>query len=302
MVRYCFIIVHESSRGEADIHLLLRGENHSILTTSNSMEIAFSKLSGAGNDFIVIDNSSLSLHLAPLQIRDLCTRRTGIGADGLILIEPSNEYAFSMKYHNADGFLGSMCGNGGRCAAYFAWAAGVPATSGNGYTFEANGNRYEAWITAPETVKLQMLAPVDFRDNIEIDGVTCHSVNTGSPHAIIYIQDLENADVTGTGRTIRHRTDIFPGGTNVNFIEITSADSLSLRTFERGVEDETLACGTGAVASALMSYHLGKISGTTVRVKVKSGDTLEVRFSDNMQQVYLTGPAKIIYKGSLTIN
>lgn len=302
MVRYCFIIVHESSRAEADFHLLLTRKNHSILTTLNSMQIAFSKLSGAGNDFIVIDNRDLSLHLAPLQIRDLCTRRTGIGADGLILIEPSTDYAFSMKYHNADGFLGSMCGNGGRCAAYFAWIAGVPTTSGNAYTFEANGNRYEAWITAPETVKLQMLAPIEFRNNIEIEGVTCHSVNTGSPHAIIYIDDLDRADVTGTGRTIRHRTDIFPGGTNVNFIEVTSADSLSLRTFERGVEDETLACGTGAVASALMSHRLGKIMGNSVRVKVKSGETLEIHFSDNMQQVYLTGPAKIVYKGSFIIN
>ena len=266
------------------------------------MEIKFSKLSGAGNDFIIIDNRDLSICLTPLQINALCTRRTGIGADGLILIEPSANYSFSMKYHNADGFLGSMCGNGGRCAVYFAFATGIPAEVGNSYTFEANGNSYDAWVTAPETVRLQMLAPENFRNDIAIEGFACHSVNTGSPHAIIYISDLEKADVTGTGRTIRHRTDIFPDGTNVNFIEITSPDSLSLRTFERGVEDETLACGTGAVAAALMSHRLGKIEGNTVNVKVKSGDILEVRFSDDMQEVFLTGPAKIVYKGSFTID
>jgi diaminopimelate epimerase len=266
------------------------------------MEITFSKLSGAGNDFIVIDNRSLNLALSPIQINALCTRRTGIGADGLILIEPSQEYAFSMKYYNADGLLGSMCGNGGRCAVYFAYSIGVPASSKNSYTFEANGNRYDALVTGPETVQLRMLAPEGFRTGIELEGVTCHFVNTGSPHVIIYTSDLENASVTGTGRTIRHRTDQFPGGTNVNFIRITSPDSLSIRTFERGVEDETLACGTGAVAAALMSRRLGNIEGNSVRVTVKSGDTLEVRFDESMQEVYLTGPAKIVYRGTVIID
>jgi diaminopimelate epimerase len=265
------------------------------------MEITFSKLSGAGNDFIVIDNRSLALSLTPIQINALCTRRTGIGADGLILIEPSERYAFSMKYYNADGLLGSMCGNGGRCAVYFAHTIGVPSSPLDCYTFEANGNRYDGVVTGPETVQLQMLAPQGFRTGIELEGVTCHSVNTGSPHVIIYTSDIENASVTGTGRTIRHRNDQFPGGTNVNFIEITSPDSLSIRTFERGVEDETLACGTGAVAAALMSHRLGMVEGTTVKVRVKSGDTLEVRFDEKMQEVYLTGPAKIVYRGTVTI-
>jgi diaminopimelate epimerase len=266
------------------------------------MKIKFSKLSGAGNDFIVIDNSECSIHLAPLQIKQLCTRRTGIGADGLILIEPSAEYSFSMKYHNADGFPGSMCGNGGRCAVYFASTIGIPPSSGNAYAFEANGNRYDAWVLGPESVKLKMLAPEGFRDNLEIEGEDCYAVNTGSPHALIYTSTLDTVKVHETGSAIRHRTDIFPGGTNVNFIEITSPHALSLRTFERGVEEETLACGTGAVAAALMSYRLGKISSTTVQVSVKSGDTLQVQFSDDMNEVFLTGPAKIIYEGILTID
>ena len=267
-----------------------------------SMDIAFSKLSGAGNDFIVIDNRDLSIALSQTQINTLCTRRTGIGADGLILIEPSAKHAFSMKYFNADGFLGSMCGNGGRCAAYFAYTIGIPLSSVNGYAFEANSNRYDAWITGSETVRLRMLSPEEFRNNIEIEGLLCHFVNTGSPHAIIYTSNLKAANVTGTGRTIRHRTDFFPEGNNVNFIEITSQDSLSIRTFERGVEDETLACGTGAVAAALMSFRLDKITSKKVSATVKSGDTLEVQFNDTMDEVFLTGPAKIVYKGVFTID
>ena len=267
-----------------------------------SMDIAFSKLSGAGNDFIVIDNRDLSIALSQTQINTLCTRRTGLGADGLILIEPSAKHAFSMKYFNADGFLGSMCGNGGRCAAYFAYTIGIPLSSVNGYAFEANSNRYDAWITGSETVRLRMLSPEEFRNNIEIEGLLCHFVNTGSPHAIIYTSNLKAANVTGTGRTIRHRTDFFPEGTNVNFIEITSQDSLSIRTFERGVEDETLACGTGAVAAALMSFRLDKITSKKVSATVKSGDTLEVQFNDTMDEVFLTGPAKIVYKGVFTID
>ena len=275
--------------------------NPSIMNSFRQMKITFSKLSGAGNDFIVIDNRELSIQLTQLQIKELCTRRTGIGADGLIFIEPSTWYAFSMKYYNADGFPGSMCGNGGRCAAYFAHTTGISASSMTGYTFEANGNRYDAWITGTETVKLQMLPPKEFRNDIEIEGLICHAVDTGSPHVLIYTSEIENIKVIEIGRTIRHRTDIFPEGSNVNFIEITSPEILTIRTFERGVEDETLACGTGAVAAALMSYRIGKIRGTTVQVRVKSGDTLQVQFNENMDEVFLTGPAKIIFEGSFNL-
>jgi diaminopimelate epimerase len=274
---------------------------HSIMNTAYSMKITFSKLSGAGNDFIVIDNREVKLHLTAPQIKTLCTRRTGIGADGLILIEESPEYTFSMKYYNADGFPGSMCGNGGRCAVYFASTAGIAGSSENAYTFEANGNRYDAWIIGPESIKLKMLPPEGFMNNLSIEGECCHTVNTGSPHAVIYTSDLETINVTGTGGTIRHRKDFFPEGTNVNFIEVTSPHSLAVRTYERGVEDETLACGTGAVAAALMSYRLGKVNSSTIQVTVKSGDTLEVSFNENMQEIFLTGPAKIIYTGSFFI-
>ncbi len=267
------------------------------------MQIHFTKLSGAGNDFIVIDSRNHPVHLSTARIKALCTRRTGIGADGLILIEPSQYLDFSMKYYNADGLPGSMCGNGGRCAVYFAHSTGVPFADQGRYSFEANGNRYEAEVTGKETVRLHMLDPEDFRNAIAVEGFNCHYVNTGSPHAVIYIESrkLEELDVSGHGKAIRLRTDVFPGGTNVNFLEITAPDSISLRTFERGVEDETLACGTGAVAAALMSFRLGKVSSSPVKVKVQSGDTLEVAFSEDLKSVTLTGPAKIIYRGTAEV-
>lgn len=272
-------------------------------TDKTCMQINFTKLSGAGNDFIVIDNRDRSLKLKTEQIRAMCTRRTGIGADGLILIEPSARFDFSMNYHNADGLPGSMCGNGGRCAVYFAHSIGVPSTQKDLYTFEANGNRYDAAVTGREMVCLHMLDPEDFRNAVTVGGFSCHYVNTGSPHAVIFTAEgeLERIDVCNEGRSIRHRTDIFPGGTNVNFLEITSPDSLSVRTFERGVEDETLACGTGAVAAAVMSYRLGKVSSPAVRVRVRSGDILEVAFSKDIKAVTLTGPAKIIYRGTIEL-
>ena len=264
------------------------------------MQINFKKMSGAGNDFIVIDNRSGLISLTHDEIRTMCTRRTGIGADGLILIESSEECDFRMNYHNADGYPGSMCGNGGRCAVYFAHVIGI-RPAGPRYVFMAGPGRYEAEVTGTETVRLHMLPPQDFRNDLQTGNCACHYVNTGSPHAIVYTEDLDHVDVYGEGKAIRHRVELFPEGTNVNFIEVTSSDSISVRTFERGVEDETLACGTGAVASALMSYRLGMVAASPVRVKVRSGELLEVGFSGDMQEVYLEGPAKIVYEGTLNL-
>lgn len=262
------------------------------------MQIIFSKMSGAGNDFIVIDAIQQPVNLTESQILFLCTRRTGIGADGLILIEPSETFDFNMRYYNADGKPGSMCGNGGRCAAYFAYTEGI---SGNTISFTANGERYNAWITGVACVKLKMTIPDDFRNNFYANGFSCHFVNTGSPHTIIYTDELDTFNVENAGSTIRNNSTLFPEGTNVNFLEVTGPDTLSVRTFERGVEAETLACGTGAVAAALMSYKLGKVSSTSVSVTVRSGDILNVDFSDDMKEVYLSGPAKAVYTGTVTI-
>jgi diaminopimelate epimerase len=264
------------------------------------MHINFTKMSGAGNDFIVIDNRQGLFKLTNEQVRAMCIRRTGIGADGLILVESSEMTDFRMNYHNADGFPGSMCGNGGRCAVYFAWLIGIRPT-GSRYTFEASTDRYEAEVTGEESVRLHMLPPSDFRNSFQVGAWSCHYVNTGSPHAIVYTESLDKLDVFTEGGALRHRKDFFPEGTNVNFLEVTAPDGISVRTFERGVEDETLACGTGAVASALMSYRLGKITSSLVRVKVRSGDTLMVGFNDTMDEIYLEGPARVVYRGTITL-
>jgi diaminopimelate epimerase len=264
------------------------------------MQINFTKMSGAGNDFIVVDNRLGQAGLTHEQIRSLCTRRTGVGADGLILLETSGQGDFAMNYHNADGFPGSMCGNGGRCTVYFAWSIGIRPKEGL-YVFEAGTGRYEAEVTGHEKVRLHMLPPANFRDGLRIGSWNCHFVDTGSPHTVVYTDDVAHVDVFSEGGSIRRRQDLFPEGTNVNFLEVTSGDSISVRTFERGVEDETLACGTGAVASALMSYRLGKVTSSPVKVRVHSGDLLEVGFTPDMQKVYLEGPAKIIYQGTLTL-
>jgi diaminopimelate epimerase len=264
------------------------------------MQIDFTKMSGAGNDFIVIDNREGLYNLNHEQVRAMCTRRTGIGADGLILVEASESTDFRMNYHNADGFPGSMCGNGGRCAVYFAWLLGI-RPAGPRYAFEAGTDRYEAEVTGDESVRLHMLPPSDFRDSFQVGAWSCHYVNTGSPHAIVYANNLDKLDVFTEGNAIRHRKDLFPEGTNVNFLEVTAPNALSIRTFERGVEDETLACGTGTVAAALMSYRLGKVASSPVRVKVRSGETLMVGFNDAMDEIYLEGPAKVVYRGTITL-
>jgi len=262
------------------------------------MLLRFSKMSGAGNDFIVVDNMKRTIRLKESEIRALCTRRTGIGADGFILVEPSETYDFSMRYFNADGKPGSMCGNGGRCAAFFSRTAGI---TGNTCSFQANGSRYDAWVTGVERVKLKMTEPDTFRDDIHANGLNCHFVNTGSPHTLIYTEELETFNVHDTGYAVRNNNTLFPEGTNVNFLQVTGPDSLSVRTFERGVEAETLACGTGAVAAALMSYRLGKVSSTSVSVTVKSGDVLKVEFSEDMREVFLSGPAKVVYTGTVSM-
>ncbi|RXK82308.1 diaminopimelate epimerase [Chlorobaculum sp. 24CR] len=264
------------------------------------MQIDFTKMSGAGNDFIVIDNRQAHFNLPHEQVRAMCARRTGIGADGLILVETSETADFRMNYHNADGFPGSMCGNGGRCAVWFAHLIGIRPAAGR-YRFNAGPGTYEAEVTGEESVRLHMLPPTDFRDDMQAGAWNCHFVNTGSPHAIAYVNDLDKIDVFTEGRAIRHREELFPGGANVNFLEVTAPDALSIRTFERGVEDETLACGTGTVAAALMSYRLGKVASSPVKVTVRSGETLMVGFNDAMDDIYLEGPARVVYRGTITL-
>ncbi len=260
------------------------------------MTVHFTKMSGAGNDFIMIDNRAEKRTFSEAQIAKWCKRGTGIGADGLILLEESDRYDFSMRYYNADGKLGSMCGNGGRCITRFAQHSGINKTQ---FTFEANGETYHAEILPDRRVKLQMTPPKAFRDRFIAEGYETYFINTGSPHAIVYVQDVEQVDVFNEGRKIRTNAQHFPEGTNVNFLSVIAPDAIRIRTFERGVENETLACGTGCVASAVVSYRLGKISAKTVTLHVQSGEQVQVEFDDAFQDVYLIGSAEIVFEGRI---
>jgi diaminopimelate epimerase len=262
------------------------------------VKIEFTKMSGAGNDFIVIDNCSGALELSEVQIRRLCARRTGIGADGLMLMNSSARYDFAMRYFNADGRPSSMCGNGGRCITRFAYLSGMKKTQ---FAFEANGEVYHAEILDERRVKLKMQPPKHFKDALHIEGFEGFYVDTGSPHVVLYVTPVETFEVQNVGRKIRHHTELFPNGTNVNFVEPLSEDCLRIRTFERGVEDETLACGTGCVAAAVISYRLRKVKTHAIKLIVQSGEVIEVEFDEAMQHVYLIGSADVVFTGCIDL-
>ncbi|MFN3386271.1 MAG: diaminopimelate epimerase [Candidatus Thermochlorobacter sp.] len=262
------------------------------------MKIDFTKMSGAGNDFIVIDNRSGAIALSESDIRRLCARRTGIGADGLMLMEHSRQHDFAMRYFNADGKPSSMCGNGGRCITRFAYLSGIEKTH---FSFEANGETYFSEILDSGRVKLKMQPPKAFRNAFEVEGVKSFFIDTGSPHAVVYVADVASLNVLELGRRIRHNREHFPEGTNVNFVEPLSENRLRIRTFERGVEDETLACGTGCVAAAVVSYKLGKVHTHHILLTVQSGETIEVELDDALQNVYLIGSAEVVFTGTVWV-
>lgn len=263
------------------------------------MTVHFTKMSGAGNDFIMIDNRTEKRFFSEAQVAKWCKRGTGIGADGLILLEASTNCDFAMRYYNADGKLGSMCGNGGRCATRFAERAGIKKTQ---FTFEANGEIYHSEILPDGQVKLHMAPPKAFRDKFIVEGYATYFIDTGSPHAIIYVKDLDRFDVFGEGKKIRSSQMHFSEGTNVNFLEVIAPDVIRIRTFERGVEDETLACGTGCVASAVVSYRLGKINAKRVTLYVQSGERVQVEFDDEFRDVCLIGSAEVVFEGRVEMH
>lgn len=265
--------------------------------------IAFFKMSGSGNDFILIDNRDNTLPVVNLEefVKKVCERKISVGADGLIVIENSDRADFRWRFFNADGSEVEMCGNGGRCAARFALLKGIAQEN---LSFETVAGIIDAEVKG-DVVKLRLTDPYDLKVDYSIpvrdDLYEINSVNTGVPHVVRFVDDLDSYDVAGDGRLIRYHDEYQPAGTNANFVRVIDRNTVRLRTYERGVEDETLACGTGAVASALISSWKGLVD-SPVDVKVKSGETLKIYFKktdSGFEKVYLEGGTTVVYQGLL---
>ena len=272
------------------------------------MEIAidFYKMSGSGNDFILVDNRAnvIDAGVAPELARKLCRRKVSVGADGLILIENDDEVDFAWSFFNADGSKAEMCGNGGRCVARLANILGI---SGPSLAFRTLAGIIRAEV-AGSRVKLQMTEPRDLRLDLELElngqRFNTHFINTGVPHTVFILDGpelLAQQEVVGIGRKVRFHSQFAPAGTNVNFVALIGEQALAIRTYERGVEDETLACGTGATAVALVAAAKGMVR-PPVDVHTKSGETLTIYFDFDEglpQEVYMEGETTVIYQGKL---
>jgi diaminopimelate epimerase len=258
------------------------------------MRIPFNKYQGTGNDFIIIDNrKGIFSPFDSVLINKLCDRRFGIGADGLILISLHKQYDFEMKYFNSDGNIGSMCGNGGRCTADFALRSGIAGKNQNFFAFDGP---HEAKIS-DGIVRLQMN---DVSNITKVNGN--YFINTGSPHYILFVKSAKETDIFNEGKRLRWSDDFKPSGTNVNFVEKTEK-GIFVRTFERGVEDETLSCGTGVTASAIAAFLSGHFDTNVINVKTLGGD-LSVEFKLNKEiitDVHLSGPATFVFEGVIDV-
>ncbi len=266
--------------------------------------IHFWKMNGAGNDFVMLDNRTLQHDLSKEQIAALCDRHRGVGADGLLAVEPAQHGAdFRMRYYNADGGEAEMCGNGARCFARFANMLA-------GWNLERVSFETPAGVIGAtyhgDNVRIVMSDPHDHRPGLALDVCgqqkTVHFINTGVPHAVVVVENLETVPVREWGAALRYHTGFAPKGTNANFLKATT-EGITIRTYERGVEDETLACGTGMVACALVHHELTG-APSPVKVKVKGGDTLEVGFektAEGYRDVTLTGPADIVFQGQVKL-
>jgi diaminopimelate epimerase len=266
--------------------------------------LRFTKMNGAGNDFVMIDNRAGDVRLEPKQIVHICDRHQGVGADGILLLEKgSNGADFRMRYYNRDGGEAEMCGNGARCFARFAnKVAGAPAK----ISFQTPAGLIRGELDG-ELVTLQMSEPKDLRLDVDLvaNGAKehVHFINSGVPHVVVPVSKVDDVDVKRRGQALRSHEKFSPAGANVNFIEKRGLKKILVRTYERGVEDETLACGTGVVASALIFGATEKVDGP-IGVVVRSGSELSVDFKrvgDGFSNVTLTGPAEFAFEGTIEI-
>lgn len=264
-------------------------------------EMIFWKMDGAGNDFVVVDNRDGKLNLSTDEVARICHRRFGVGADGLMTLESAevggrkSEFEFEMVYYNSDGRVGSMCGNGGRCIAAFAYLLGL----GNHLRFKGFDGPHTADILDWETIQQRGTVRLGMRDVSKSGVRPCLNgwfLDTGSPHYVQRVNDLEHYDVVGEGRRLRNNREMFPEGTNVDFIEERPNGRLFVRTYERGVEDETWACGTGVTACALV---------TGCHALVTRGGNFRVDFEQTAEaftRVNLIGPVSLNFKGQWTFS
>lgn len=266
--------------------------------------LRFTKMNGAGNDFVMVDNRQGDIHLQPRQISQICDRHRGVGADGVLVLEKADNGAdFRMRYYNADGGEAEMCGNGARCFARF---ANKVAGADEKVSFETPAGVIGARLHG-ELVTLNMSDPTDLRLNVplQIEGedAQVHFINSGVPHVVVPVSRIDVVHVTSRGRALRKHELFSPKGANVNFLEKRGPKKIAIRTYERGVEDETLACGTGVVASALIFSVMEKSDGP-IGVLVRGGSELSVGFSKEKEQfkeVTLTGPAEFVFEGTIDI-
>ncbi|MCU0404803.1 MAG: diaminopimelate epimerase [Chitinophagaceae bacterium] len=259
------------------------------------MNIFFSKYQGTGNDFILIDNRQKNISLSQEQIERLCHRRFGIGADGLMLLEEEEGYDFRMVYYNSDGREGSMCGNGGRCITKFAFDCGLHKDE---YNFIAIDGPHVAIIESNGMIRLQMKDVSETESLVNMD-----FVDTGSPHIVKQVEEIQELDVISEGKHIRYNDRFAEQGVNVNFVKVLDECSIYVRTYERGVEDETFSCGTGVTASALLNAH-NENGFNHIDVKTNGGD-LYVEFEKtgeaSFENIWLAGPAEKVFEGSILL-
>jgi len=269
------------------------------------MLLEFTKMNGAGNDFVLVDNRDGALKLSRDQVIGLCDRHRGVGADGVVVLVPcaSGKADWAWEFFNSDGSVGEMCGNGARCFARFV----RKKTGGEGdLTFETlagvitarfNGSLVTVSLTPPTDLRL------DQRIALSSGAQTIHSLDTGVPHAVLFVADADQAMVSQLGAEIRRHPHFGPRGTNVNFVQVLGPGRIRVRTFERGVEGETLACGTGVTASALISARVNHF-GSPVKIRAQGGDELEVSFVERdgqFTEVRLTGPAEFAFEGQIEL-
>ena len=269
------------------------------------MVLQFTKMNGAGNDFILADDRSQSIRLTREQITRLCDRHRGVGADGLFFLVPcsSGRADWAWRFYNSDGSEAEMCGNGARCFARF-----VQRLTGvkKGISFETGAGVIGAAFEG-ELVTVDLTRPKDLRLGQKVDLTSgteiVHFVNTGVPHVVVFVADADRAQVSSLGREIRNHRLFAPAGTNVNFVQLAGSNCIRVRTYERGVEGETLACGTGVTAAALITARVNDFA-PPISVQVQGGDTLQVSFkgeNGGFRDVRLTGPAEFVFQGTVEI-